>query len=234
MERGPGPHLRRVARDHQFRRAPLDLVAPDAGRARESRHQHYRALLAGLGVGGVAVQALALQSVLGDLFASLSIALDKPFVVGDRLVIDAFAGTVERIGIKSTRMRSDTGEQISCCRTRIFLRKPGAKFRAGPGTALARHHSRRLHDARREAPGDSEAPRGHRPGARERALRPLPSHRVGRLVPAIRAVVFRPAAEVESAPGPAAGREFPHRRGVSPSGRGVRLPGPAREVLDRG
>jgi small-conductance mechanosensitive channel len=69
------------------------------------------ALLAGLGVGGVAV-ALALQSVLGDLFASLSIALDKPFVVGDRLVIDAFAGTVERIGIKSTRMRSDTGEQI--------------------------------------------------------------------------------------------------------------------------
>jgi small-conductance mechanosensitive channel len=69
------------------------------------------ALLAGLGVGGVAV-ALALQSVLGDLFASLSIALDKPFVVGDRLVIDAYAGTVERIGIKSTRMRSDTGEQI--------------------------------------------------------------------------------------------------------------------------
>jgi small-conductance mechanosensitive channel len=69
------------------------------------------ALLAGLGVGGVAV-ALALQSVLGDLFASLSIALDKPFVVGDRLVIDAFAGSVERIGIKSTRLRSDTGEQI--------------------------------------------------------------------------------------------------------------------------
>ena len=45
------------------------------------------ALLAGLGVGGVAV-ALALQNVLGDLFASLSIALDKPFVVGDRLVIE--------------------------------------------------------------------------------------------------------------------------------------------------
>ena len=69
------------------------------------------ALLAGLGVGGVAV-ALALQNVLGDLFASLSIALDKPFVVGDRLVIDAFAGVVERIGIKTTRMRSDAGEQI--------------------------------------------------------------------------------------------------------------------------
>jgi small-conductance mechanosensitive channel len=69
------------------------------------------ALLAGLGVGGVAV-ALALQSVLGDLFASLSIALDKPFVVGDGLVIDTFNGKVEHIGIKSTRLRSDTGEQI--------------------------------------------------------------------------------------------------------------------------
>jgi small-conductance mechanosensitive channel len=69
------------------------------------------ALLAGLGVGGVAV-ALALQNVLGDLFASLSIALDKPFAVGDTLTIDTFNGTVERIGIKTTRLRSDTGEQI--------------------------------------------------------------------------------------------------------------------------
>jgi small-conductance mechanosensitive channel len=69
------------------------------------------ALLAGLGVGGVAV-ALSLQNVLGDLFASLSIALDKPFMVGDRLMIDTFAGTVEHIGIKTTRMRSDSGEQI--------------------------------------------------------------------------------------------------------------------------
>ena len=69
------------------------------------------ALLAGLGVGGVAV-ALALQNVLGDLFASLSIALDKPFIVGDRLVIDTFAGDVEHIGIKTTRLRSETGEQI--------------------------------------------------------------------------------------------------------------------------
>jgi small-conductance mechanosensitive channel len=69
------------------------------------------ALLAGLGVGGVAV-ALALQNVLGDLFASLAIALDKPFVVGDSLVIDTFVGTVERIGIKTTRLRSETGEQI--------------------------------------------------------------------------------------------------------------------------
>ncbi len=69
------------------------------------------ALLAGLGVGGVAV-ALALQNILGDLFASLSIALDKPFVVGDSLNIDTFTGSVERIGIKTTRLRSETGEQI--------------------------------------------------------------------------------------------------------------------------
>jgi small-conductance mechanosensitive channel len=69
------------------------------------------ALLAGLGVGGVAV-ALALQNILGDLFASLSIALDKPFVVGDSLVIDTFVGKVEHIGIKTTRLRSESGEQI--------------------------------------------------------------------------------------------------------------------------
>src|SRR6201996_5402297 len=69
------------------------------------------ALLAGLGVGGVAV-ALALQNVLGDLFASLSIALDKPFVVGDSLTIDAYIGKVEHIGIKTTRLRSESGEQI--------------------------------------------------------------------------------------------------------------------------
>jgi small-conductance mechanosensitive channel len=69
------------------------------------------ALLAGLGVGGVAV-ALALQNVLGDLFASLSIALDKPFVVGDSLVIDTYVGKVEHIGIKTSRLRSESGEQI--------------------------------------------------------------------------------------------------------------------------
>jgi small-conductance mechanosensitive channel len=68
-------------------------------------------LLAGLGVGGIAI-ALAVQTVLGDLLASLSIALDKPFVIGDSLRVDTFEGTVEQIGIKSTRLRSVTGEQI--------------------------------------------------------------------------------------------------------------------------
>jgi small-conductance mechanosensitive channel len=68
-------------------------------------------LIAGLGIGGVAI-ALAVQNVLGDLFASLSIALDKPFRVGDFLVIGDEKGTVEQVGIKSTRLRSLSGEQI--------------------------------------------------------------------------------------------------------------------------
>lgn len=68
-------------------------------------------LLAGLGIGGIAV-ALAAQNILGDLFASLSIALDRPFVVGDSLQVDDFNGTVEYIGVKSTRLRSLSGEQI--------------------------------------------------------------------------------------------------------------------------
>jgi small-conductance mechanosensitive channel len=69
------------------------------------------ALVAGLGVGGIAV-ALAVQAILSDLFGSMSIALDKPFAVGDLLRIDDVEGTVEHIGIKSTRLRSVTGEQI--------------------------------------------------------------------------------------------------------------------------
>ena len=68
-------------------------------------------LLAGLGIGGIAV-ALAAQNILGDLFASLSITLDRPFVVGDALQVDDFNGTVEYIGVKSTRLRSLSGEQI--------------------------------------------------------------------------------------------------------------------------
>ncbi|MES1243645.1 MAG: mechanosensitive ion channel family protein [Acidobacteriota bacterium] len=69
------------------------------------------ALIAGLGVGGVAV-ALALQNILGDLLASLSIVLDKPFVIGDSIQVDTFTGTVESIGLKTTHLRSVSGEQI--------------------------------------------------------------------------------------------------------------------------
>jgi small-conductance mechanosensitive channel len=68
-------------------------------------------LLAGLGIGGIAV-ALAVQAVLSDLLASMSIAMDKPFVLGDLLTVDTLTGTVEYIGVKSTRLRSISGEQI--------------------------------------------------------------------------------------------------------------------------
>jgi small-conductance mechanosensitive channel len=69
------------------------------------------AVVAGLGVGGIAV-ALAVQNILGDLFASLAIALDKPFIVGDFIVVGDFAGSVERVGLKTTQVRSISGEQI--------------------------------------------------------------------------------------------------------------------------
>jgi small-conductance mechanosensitive channel len=69
------------------------------------------ALVAGLGVGGIAV-ALAAQNILGDLFASLSIVLDKPFVLGDFIIVGDHLGTVENIGLKTTRLRSLSGEQL--------------------------------------------------------------------------------------------------------------------------
>ncbi len=69
------------------------------------------ALVAGLGVGGIAV-ALAVQNILGDLFASLSIIIDKPFVIGDFIIVDDFLGTVEHVGLKTTRVRSLDGEQL--------------------------------------------------------------------------------------------------------------------------
>lgn len=69
------------------------------------------ALVAGLGIGGIAI-ALAVQNVLQDLLAYISIVVDKPFVYGDFLILDEFAGSVEHIGIKSTRLRSLSGEQL--------------------------------------------------------------------------------------------------------------------------
>ncbi|MGE5315538.1 MAG: mechanosensitive ion channel family protein, partial [Acidobacteriota bacterium] len=69
------------------------------------------ALVTGLGIGGIAV-ALALQNILSDLFASLSIIIDKPFVIGDFIVVDDYMGTIENIGLKTTRVRSLSGEQL--------------------------------------------------------------------------------------------------------------------------
>jgi len=67
--------------------------------------------IAGLGIGGVAV-ALAVQNILGDLFASFSIVLDKPFVIGDFIIVDDYLGTVEHVGLKTTKIRSLSGEQL--------------------------------------------------------------------------------------------------------------------------
>ena len=69
------------------------------------------ALVTSLGIGGIAV-ALAVQSILADLFASLSITLDKPFVLGDMIGVGDDTGIVEQIGLKTTRVRSLTGEQL--------------------------------------------------------------------------------------------------------------------------
>ena len=69
------------------------------------------AMVAGLGIGGIAI-GLALQNVLKDTFASLAIILDKPFVEGDVITVGDMTGTVERIGLKTTRVRSVDGEQL--------------------------------------------------------------------------------------------------------------------------
>ncbi len=69
------------------------------------------ALVTGLGVGGIAV-ALAVQNILGDLFSSLTIVLDKPFQIGDSITAGEESGTVENIGLKTTRVRSITGEEL--------------------------------------------------------------------------------------------------------------------------
>lgn len=68
-------------------------------------------LIASLGIGGIAV-ALAVQNILGDLFASLSIALDKPFVAGDFIIVDSMMGTVKHVGLKTTRIQSLSGEEL--------------------------------------------------------------------------------------------------------------------------
>ncbi|MBX3622020.1 MAG: mechanosensitive ion channel family protein [Rhizobacter sp.] len=77
------------------------------------------AFIASLGVGGIAI-ALAAQNILGDLFASVAIAVDKPFEVGDFIVLGGLAGTVEQVGVKTTRIRSLGGEQIVMSNTELL------------------------------------------------------------------------------------------------------------------
>jgi small-conductance mechanosensitive channel len=103
--------------------------------------------IASLGIGGVAI-ALAVQNILGDLFASLSIAVDKPFEVGDTIATPDFSGTVEHVGLKTTRVRADSGEQIVIANAellkkivrnfkRMTSRRVVFTLRASPNTAPA-------------------------------------------------------------------------------------------------
>lgn len=79
-------------------------------------------LIAGLGIGGIAI-GLAAQGIFSDLFAALSIVFDKPFRRGDTIRFDSTVGTVERIGLKTTRMRSLSGEQIIMANTKLLERE---------------------------------------------------------------------------------------------------------------
>ena len=80
------------------------------------------ALVAGLGIGGIAI-GLAAQGIFSDLFAALSILFDKPFKKGDIIRYDQSTGTVERIGLKTTRLRSLTGEQLVMANTKLLERE---------------------------------------------------------------------------------------------------------------
>lgn len=74
------------------------------------------AIIAGLGIGGIAI-ALAAQTILGDLFSYFVIFFDRPFELGDFIVVDDKMGVVEYIGIKTTRLRTLGGEQLICSNT---------------------------------------------------------------------------------------------------------------------
>ncbi|MEM6591293.1 MAG: mechanosensitive ion channel family protein [Cyanobacteria bacterium P01_C01_bin.73] len=76
------------------------------------------AVVAGLGIGGVAV-ALAAQGILGDLLSYISILFDRPFDLGDFVVVGNVVGTVEQVGLKTTRLRSITGEEWVLANTDI-------------------------------------------------------------------------------------------------------------------
>ena len=77
------------------------------------------ALVTGLGITGIAV-ALAVQSTLGDLLAALAIAFDKPFRIGDEIVVGDATGRVERVGLKTTRLRLGTGEEMSIANAEVM------------------------------------------------------------------------------------------------------------------
>ena len=99
--RGPGRRQRHERPRPRLHRQP-GALGPRLPAVLDNLGIDVTAMVAGLGVGGVAV-ALAVQNILGDLFASLSIVLDKPFVYGDFIIVGDLLGTVEQVGLKTTR-----------------------------------------------------------------------------------------------------------------------------------
>jgi small-conductance mechanosensitive channel len=125
------------------------------------------AFVASLGVGGVAV-ALALQNVLGDLFASISIGLDKPFEVGEFIAFGTDLGTVTKVGVKTTRIASLSGEELAISNsnllknlihnyTRMQERRVVFGFRVPYGTS--RHDLQAIVDGARAAITNQEQTR---------------------------------------------------------------------------
>ena len=105
------------------------------------------ALVAGLGVGGIAI-GLAAQGIFSDLFAALSILFDKPFRRGDIIHYDQTTGTVERIGLKTTRLRSVNGEQVVISNAKLLEREIH-NFNAGRQPPLVASVRGGLPDCRR-------------------------------------------------------------------------------------
>jgi len=128
------------------------------------------ALITGLGIGGIAI-ALAVQSILSDLFASLSIIFDKPFLVGDYLTIDDYGGTVESVGVKTTLLRSVSGEQLVFSKGLVHLRnRLRDESRRGVGDTGLGEGNRRIGEADPVRSLPFQEPRPVRPGIRDRLL----------------------------------------------------------------
>jgi small-conductance mechanosensitive channel len=91
------------------------------------------ALVAGLGIGGIAI-GLAAQGIFSDLFAALAIVFDRPFRRGDTVTYGTTTGTVERIGLKTTRLRGRTGEQVIMANTKLVFLPFALTYQTPPET----------------------------------------------------------------------------------------------------
>lgn len=128
-------------------------------------------LIASFGIGGVAL-ALALQGILGDLFASLTIIFDKPFAVGDYIQVGDLAGTVQHVGLKSTRIRASSGEQLIFSNADLL----GSRIRNFRSRQERLHARRYLRHAFGEAGANPELDPGDHRVTREHPVRPVLFH----------------------------------------------------------